>query len=71
VRNRELDCIKFPYYWNMIAINHGSNHTTLTRREKQNSRKTEVQASSTASTNLWKEFPDSFQKVLKEVVKNV
>lgn len=71
VRNRELDCIKFPYYWNMIAINHGSNHTALTRRQKQNSRKTENQGSTSASSNFWKEFPDSFQKVLKEVAKNV
>ena len=71
VRNRELDCIKFPYYWNMIAINHGSNHTALTRRQKQNSRKTENQGSTSPSSNFLKEFPDSFQKVLKEVTKNV
>jgi len=71
VAGRELDCIKFPYYWNMIAINHSSNSTRRTREIKASTKKIEKMRSLKGSVNFWKEFPDSFQKVLKELVKNV
>lgn len=70
VCGKELEMIKIPWFFNIVAINHNKNTTGKLRNVMFDNR-TRVQArqSLSASLNIYKSsFPKSFKKALKSIV---
>lgn len=66
--NREKDCIKIPFFFNGIVLNHNKNITQRTRNIKFNVKERHKAESIKASKNFYKDdFPLSFQKALNDV----
>jgi glycosyltransferase involved in cell wall biosynthesis len=61
MKGRELKCVRIPFYFNLIVLNHKDNHTgRLRSRIRQTNR-----SSTKASLNFYKLFSESFRKILK------